>query len=204
MHAQLDDLARTYGLAVASDLPPRQARPTRPDPVRSEYVDETPKRTRRTPQEMAAEEELGWHWVTVLTTATPILRAPGDNLGTLPLWIESNSDWRQSGVAFDRQQPMHRAIRLMVIGVRSAAHAAMLKGHLDEAIHGRELEVGATELRHRFRNAAEFGAPADWLTPVLADALIRCELQATSFELFTRSEHDRAVSRIAARMIAEG
>lgn len=169
-------------------------------PTRFEYVDETPRRTRRTANEIAAEESLGHHFVTMLSVEKPVPRYFGDNRGMLPVWVESNIDWRQSGVSFDRQQPALRAIRLAVMGVPSAAHAARLKAALDEALHGRETIAEADTLRHRFRNAVDFGELDYWWAPFLQDALMHCELASTSFEIFTRAEHEETV----ARKIAQG
>lgn len=160
-----------------------------------EYVDETPRRPRRTAQEITAEDALGHHFVSVLSVAVPVPRYWGDNLGMLPVWVESNADWRQSGVAFDRQQPALRAIRIAVLGVASAAHAVRLKGALDEALHGCESRHDADPLRHRFRNGVEFGDVEAWWTPLLLDALMRCQLAARDFDVFSRADHEEAVRR---------
>lgn len=208
-------LAQTLGLRFASDLPPKprprdqaegQASPVtpghaedQPAPRGLEHVDETPRRARRTAVEQRAEEALGHHWVTILSIDAPGYRKPGDNRGFLPVWVESNADWRQSGLAFDRQQPAARAVRLMVVGVPSAAHAARLKDALDTALHGNEQRLEAENLRNRFRNAIDFGDPENWLTTLLVDALLECELGATDFRMFTREEHERMVAAAVAR-----
>lgn len=158
-----------------------------------EYVDETPKRARRTNEEIAAEDALGHHWVTLLSIERPAPRYFGDNRGALPLWIEANADWRQSGLIYDRQQHWLRAVRLAVMGVPSAAHAERLKRALEEALTGRETDSAADPLRHRFRNAVDFGDLETWWTPLLVDAVTTCELQARDFETFSRADHDAMV-----------
>lgn len=166
-----------------------------------EYVDQTPKRPRRDAATIAAEDELDHHWVTLLSIERPVPRHFGDNRGMLPIWVEANADWRQSGVTFDRQQPALRARRLAVLGVRSGAHAARLKAALDEALHGREALLDADALRHRFRNGVDFGDLDVWWTPLLQDALMQCELAANGFEVFSRDDHERMVAaRVALRM----
>lgn len=202
-------------LTARQPAPTHDSRLTTPAgaPRAPEYVDETPKRPRRTEDEIAAERAIGAHWVTLLSIERPVPRHFGDNRGMLPLWIESNSEWRQSGLIFDRQQPSWRAIRLTVMGVPSDEHAMRLKQQLDEALHGRETAADADPLRHRFRNAVDFGgsdasalATLDvWWTPLLADAVMACELMARDFEIFTRAEHEamvtkRAMAIAAARM----
>ena len=168
---------------------------TKCSPTRAEYVEQTPRRPRRTPTEIAAEAALGHHWVTLLSIERAVPRDFGDNRGMRPVWVEANADWRQSGVVFDRQQPAMRAVRLAVLGVPSAAHAARLKAALDEALHGRVAASGAAGLRHRFRDAIELGEVDVWWTPVLAEAIMTCELAARDFEVFTRADHERMVAR---------
>lgn len=186
-------LAAQYGLATADTLPPRAAPPR---PV--EYVDATPRRPRRSDVEARAEADIGAHWVSLLSIERPLPRAWGDNHGVLPIWVESNADWRQSGVKFDQQQPIARAVRLAVVGVPSAEHAARLKAAIDEALTGRA--EGADPLRHRFRNGVDFGDLDVWWTPLLTDALIACELAAADFTVFTRAEHEAMVAKRVARM----
>ncbi|MEQ1694418.1 MAG: hypothetical protein ABL901_01125 [Hyphomicrobiaceae bacterium] len=163
-----------------------------------EYVDETPRRARRTDDEIKIEAALDHHWVTLLSVERPAQRFLGDNRGMLPVWVESNADWRQSGVAFDRQQPVLRAVRLVVMGVKTVVRANALKSALDEAMHGRELADDADPLRHRFRNGIDFGDIDVWWTPLLQDALGRCEQTAQAFDLVSRAEHDRMMAAIIA------
>lgn len=164
-----------------------------------EYVDQTTRRPRRTDLEIEAEAALGHHWVTLLGVERPCPRFFGDNLGMLPVWVESNADWRQAGRAFDLQQAAARAVRLAVLGVPSEAHAVRLKKALDEALHGRADESGAPELRHRFKNAVDLGGIDEWWPPLLEDAVMTCLLGSTSFETFGRDEHERMVQqRVAA------
>lgn len=195
-------LAHRLGMTTADAIAPPE-RPPQREPSRLEYVDETPRRPRRSDVEREAEDDLGHHWVSLLSIEKPVPRYYGDNRGMLPIWVESNADWRQSGGAFDRQQPAQsmRAVRLAVMGVRSDAHAARLKAALDEALHGREQYADADALRHRFRNGVDFGALDLWWTPLLQDALIQCELAASGFELFTRAEHDRMVADRVGRIV---
>jgi hypothetical protein len=180
--------------SILQEVPPSRA---------PEYVDETPKRARRGALEIEAEDELDHHWVTLLSIERPVPRHWGDNHGMLPIWVESNADWRQAGRAFDLQQPAAatRAVRLAVLGVRSAAHAGRLKAALDEALVGRATAGEADTLRHRFRNGVDLGDIDVWWTPLLQDALIECELAAAGFEVFTRAEHDGMVAaRVAAKL----
>lgn len=105
-------LAAQYGLTTADTLPARtphhspltthDSRAVRPP----EYVDATPRRPRRSDVEARAEADIGAHWVSLLSIERPMPRAFGDNHGVLPIWVESNADWRQSGVKFDQQQPV--------------------------------------------------------------------------------------------------
>lgn len=207
-------LAASLGMATADTLPQRpvvlkegtsMGKTEAPFEVqrKTEYVDETPRRPRRTDIDRQAEDELDHHWVTLLSIERPVPRHYGDNRGMLPVWVESNADWRQSGVTFDRQQPAQsmRALRLVVMGVRSNAHAARLKAALDEALHGREEAHDADPLRHRFRNAADFGDLEVWWTPLLQDALVQCELAAAGFEVFSRADHERMVAERAALIV---
>ena len=168
-----------------------------------EYVDETPKRPRRTNAEIEAEDEIDMHWVTVLSIERPVPRHYGDNHGMLPIWVEANADWRQSGTVFDRQQPAGsmRAVRLAVLGVASDKHAASLKAELDKALHGLESDDDADPLRHRFRNGVDFGDLEVWWTPLLADALMQCEILIRGFEVYTRADHEAMVARLVARGI---
>lgn len=199
-------LAAQYGLATADTLPPRaHAADHAPIPIPSpprapEYVDATPRRPRRSDVEARAEADIGAHWVSLLSIERPMARAFGDNHGVLPIWVESNADWRQSGVKFDQQQPLARAVRLAVVGVPSAEHAARLKAALDEALTGRAAVHDADPLRHRFRNGVDFGDLDVWWTPLLTDALLACELAAADFDVFTRAEHEAMVARRVARM----
>lgn len=183
---------------------PRRERPERPA-RRPEYVDETPRRPRRSPLEIEVEDRLAHHWVTVLSIEHPVPRHRLDNRGMLPIWVEANADWRQSGRAFDLQQPSHtmRPIRLAVLGVRSDAHARRLKAELDEALAGRTEEADSDVLRHRFANAVDFGELDTWWFPLLADVLMRCEMSATSFEVFTRADHDAMVSQAVAKAVRD-
>ncbi len=174
------------------------------NPSSPEFVDETPRRARRAAQEVEAEERLGHHWVTVLATARPLPRDFNDNRGALPVWVEVNADWRQSGAAFDLQQPLARAVRLVVVGVPTRTHAARLKAELDTALCGRERAGEATELRHRFRNAIDLGPPETWLWTLLQDALVACELSLRGFEIISRAEHDAAVAAEVARRGRKG
>lgn len=186
-------LAARFGMTTADTLPPK------PKP-RIEYVDETPRRQRRCEDEIRAEAELDHHFVTLLSVERPTPRFFGDNRGMLPVWVEANADWRQAGAIFDRQQPALRAIRLSVMALRSNAHAARLKAAIDEALHGREQGHDSEPLRHRFSNAVDFGDLDVWWTPLLQDALMRCELAATDFEIFSRADHERMVAeRVASR-----
>lgn len=166
-----------------------------------EYIDATPRRPRRSDFEIEAEDELGHHWVTVLSIEKPMPRAFGDNHGMLPIWVESNADWRRSGVAFDQHQPAARTVRLAVIGCPSIEHAGLLKARLDEALHGQETATEADALRHehRYRNGVDFGSLEEWWTPMLSDVLMRCELAVAGFETFTRAEHDAKVAALARR-----
>lgn len=209
-------LAREYaalGVTTGTHLPqpPRRPDAARPDAARPgvdapgpqrriEYVDETPRRARRTDLEIAVETSLGHHYVTLLSIERPAPRFFGDNRGMLPMWVEANSDWRRSGTSFDQQQPSLRAVRLAVLCVRSEKHATRLKAALDEALHGRETADDADTLRHRFRNGVDFGDLDVWWTPLLQDALMACEKMAHNFEVFTRAEHEAMVAeRVAAR-----
>lgn len=167
--------------------------PDRDTPV-LEYVDATPRRQRRSEAEIAAEELLGHAWVSVLSIERPVPRHWGDNRGMLPIWVEANADWRQSGVAFDRQQPALRAVRLAVLGVQSGAHATRLKTALDEALHGREQALDADPLRHRFRNGVGMGDFEVWWVPLFSDAIDRCLEMSTSFEVFGREDHERMLA----------
>jgi len=178
--------------ATRSGAAPRD----RPAVNKTEYVDETPRRPRRSEIEIQAEDELEHHWVAVLSIERPVPRHFGDNRGMLPIWVEANADWRQSGRSFDLQQAATsmRATRLAVLGVRSDAHARRLKQQLDEALVGRAADLDADPLRHRFRNGVEFGDLEAWWTPLLADVLIRCELAAVDFEVFNRADHERMVA----------
>lgn len=184
----------SHGAVAGEGFAGSEAEPSR----RIEYVDATPKRPRRPPEVIAAEDEIDAHWVTLLSIERPAPRHFGDNRGMLPIWVEANADWRQSGLVFDRHQPAQamRAVRLAVLGVRTSAHAARLKAALDEALHGRAASLEADELRHgqRFRNGIDFGDLEVWWTPLLTDALLACELAATDFAVFTRPDHERMVA----------
>jgi hypothetical protein len=173
-----------------------------------EYVDQTPRRPRRSKDEADAEADLGHHFVTLLSVERPVPRHFADQRGMLPVWVEANADWRQSGVIFDRNQPHLRAVRLCVMALPSAEHAGRLKAALDEALHGREGREDADPLRHRFRNGVDFGSFDHWWGPLLSDAVAMCELQASAFEVFGRAEHEMrvaaAVQREAARRIRGG
>lgn len=200
-------LARRGTSCGKSEAMPATVAASAPPSRQPEFVDETPRRPRRSEAERMAEDELDHHWVTLLSIERPVPRHFGDNRGMLPIWVEANADWRQSGTTFDRQQPALRARRLAVLGVCSAAHASRLKAALDEALHGRETAHDADPLRHRFRNAVDFGDIDVWWTPLLQDALLQCELAATEFEVFTRADHERMVAnRVAHKMylVSEG
>lgn len=187
--------------APTHDSPPT----THPCPA-LEYVDETPKRPRRTNDEIAVEDGLEHVWVTLMSIDRPLPRRFGDNHGALPVWVEANKDWRQSGVIFDANQWDARAIRLMVMGVRNEVDQKELKRVLDEALHGRAEAKGADPLRHRFRNLVDVvgltpGGLVDpagldaWWTPILADAVARCELVSREFEIFSRADHAEMVRK---------
>ena len=171
-----------------------------------EYVDETPKRPRRTKDEIEAEDGLEHVWVTLMAIDRPLPRSFGDNHGALPVWVEANKDWRQSGVIFDANQWDARAIRLMVMGVRNEVDQAALKRTLDVMLHGQAEAHGADPLRHRFRNLVDVvgltpGGLVDpagldaWWTPLLADAVARCELVSREFEIFSRAQHEDMVRK---------
>jgi len=171
-----------------------------PGATKTEYVDQTPRRARRSDVERQAEDELGHVFVTLLSVERPAPRFFGDNLGMLPVWVEVNADWRQAGAVFDRNQPALRAVRLAVLAVPSDDHGRRLKRALDEALHGRQDAADNEALRHaqRFTNGVDW-ASADldtWWTPLLADAMAQCERAAREFEVFGREDHER---RVAAR-----
>lgn len=189
--------------ASATRAGPATPRGELPTVNKPEYVDETPRRPRRSELEIQAEDELEHHWVAVLSIERPVPRHFGDNLGMLPIWVEANADWRQSGRSFDLQQAAvsMRAIRLAVLGVRSDEHARRLKQQLDEALVGRAADLDADPLRHRFRNGVEFGELEAWWMPLLADVLIRCELAAVDFEVFNRADHERMVAERVAMIV---
>jgi len=180
---------------------PQGSRPAQTQNHPREYVDETPRRPRRTDLERQAEDELGHVFVTLLSVERPAPRYFGDNRGMLPVWVEVNADWRQSGAVFDRNQPALRAVRLAVHGVPSDEHGRRLKRHLDEALHGQQEAAENDALRHgqRFSNGVDWASADDldtWWTPLLADAVMQCELAAREFEVFGRAEHE---ARVAAR-----
>lgn len=173
------------------------------EPRALEYVDETPRRQRRSDLEIRSEDELEHHWVTVLSIERPVPRHWGDNRGMLPIWVEAHADWRQSGRTFDGQQASQamRAVRLAVLGVRSDGHAHRLKAALDEALVGRAADLDADPLRLRFRNGVDFGELDVWWTPLLLDVLVRCEAAASNFEVFSRADHERMVAaRVALKV----
>lgn len=223
--AEAQALAARLGMTTADRLPPhpvvfrqgssmgKTAVPSAGQPSvgqrAPEYVDETPRRQRRSEIEIEAEDELAHHWVTVVSIERPVPRHFGDNRGMLPIWVEAHADWRQSGRTFDQQQPATamRAVRLAVLGVRSDAHARRLKAALDEALLGRAADLEADPLRLRFRNGVDFGDLDGWWTPLLLDVLLRCEAAATDFEVFNRADHERMVAARAAlkvRLTKEG
>jgi len=211
-------IAAEFGVTTADEMPPRpRARDVADDgpqisapvadepddiqtalraPVRLEYVDETPNRPRRNDVERAAEDGLGFHWVTVLSVDRSRPRAWGDNRGELPIWVEANADWRESGEKFDQQQPSVRAIRLRVLGVRSRARALRLKDEIEEALCGRNAE----RMRWRFRDGIDLGGIDEWWGPFIQDVAMRCELQDTAFEIYTREEHEGLIRSAVARM----
>lgn len=161
-----------------------------------EYIDQTPRRPRRTPQAKAAEDALGHHFVSLIGYERPALRYAGDNAGYWPMHVEVNADWRQSGVVFDRQQPAHRAVRFEVIGCRTKTAAEALKSALEECLMGVERDRASAELRHhRFRNVVDFGDIDIWWPLLLADAVMRCSGGAIDMELFTRADHERRVAQ---------
>lgn len=168
-----------------------------------EYVDQTPKRPRRTKEQKDAEDELAHHWVTVLSIDGPAPRHFGDNTGMLPIWVEKNADWRQSGAQFHRQQTALRAVRLTVLGCHTDKHAARLKASLDEALHGRQQADGSEALlnHNRFRNGVDFGNFDAWWGPVLQDALVNCQVMSRGFEVFGRTDHDRMVAERARQIM---
>lgn len=173
---------------------PRKAKP--------EYVDETPRRPRRTKHESAAEDALGHHFVSVISYEHPVPRNFHDNRGVLPMHVEVNADWRQSGLVFDRQQPVYRAVRLEVLGVRSKEAANRLKAALDEALNGRETHEESPGLRHRFRNTVDFGRFEAWWGPLLYGALVACSGGVTPVEVFSRADHEALVAARVARVMA--
>ena len=158
-----------------------------------EYVDETPKRGRRTAHLIKAETALGHHFVSMIALEKPAPRFFGDNRGMWPISVEANADWRVSGVVFDRNQPASRAIRLVVVGVRSKSHGQALKSALDESLNGREAVTLGDPLRHRFRNGVDFGDFEHWWGPLMHDALMQCEVACRGFDVFTRAEHEQMV-----------
>lgn len=168
-----------------------------------EYVDETPKRPRRTEDEVQAEKELDHHWVALIGLERPAPRFFGDNRGMWPLHVERQADWRRCGLVYDHQQPALRAIRLAVIGCNSKANAERLKAFLDEALCGRQETSEAEPLRYRFRNGVDFGPVDAWWLPIMQDALVQCELASASFEVFTRQDHDRMVKTRAKAIMME-
>lgn len=177
-----------------SSFPPA----SRPDGAAAppEYVDETPPRPRRTDVERDAEQSLGFHWVTLLSVDRSRPRSWHDNRGELPIWVEANADWRESGEKFDQQQPTVRAIRLEVMGVRTRVHAARLKEEIEEALCGRNAE----RMRGRFRDGGDLGAIDEWWGPFLADVLSRCDRHFVDFEVYSRAEHESLIRRVVARM----
>lgn len=170
---------------------------------KTEYVDQTPKRPRRTKEQKDAEDELDHHWVTVLSIDARAPRYFGDNTGMLPIWVEKNTDWRQSGAQFHRQQTALRAVRLTVLGCHTDKHAARLKAALDEALHGRQQADGSEALlnHNRFRNGVDFGDFDAWWGPLLQDALINCQVMSRGFEIFGRADHDRMVAERARQIM---
>ena len=100
-------------------------------------------------------------------------------------------------IDLDRQQPAHRAVRLEVIGLASRGIADRVKEALEEALMGRS--SSGDPLRHRFRNAVDFGPFDLWWGPLLFDALQARSNGRTEVQVFTRADHDRMVSAIAAR-----
>ncbi len=193
------ELAERHGLTVASEIAPPPPRPE-PDPHESvdfEFVDETPRRPRRTADEVEAERQLDHHWVVLVALERPAPRHFGDNRGHWPVHVERVSDWRRAGVVYDNQQAAQRAVRLAVIGVNSKAGADRLKAEIDEALCGRESQVDADPLRHRFRNAMDFGEIEGWWVAIMQDVLMRCEDALAGFEVFNRDYHEAAVKRKA-------
>lgn len=190
-------LKDAFNLMTGDELAAKPKPAVEPAARRLEYVDETPRRPRRTDFELWAEEKLDHHWVSVLSIERPVPRRFGDNRGMLPIWVEANADWRQSGRAFDQQQPSQamRAIRLAVLGVRSAEHASRLKKALDEALMGRAADLDADPLRVRFRNGIDFGDLESWWETLLLDVLLRCEAIASDFEVFSRADHELMVAQ---------
>lgn len=195
--------------SIASDRS-RHGRPNAPAGAlhqqNLEYVDETPRRPRRSAEQKSAEDALDHHWVSLIGWEKPLPGHFGDNRGVWPVHVEVNGDWRQSGVVFDRQQPHVRAARFDVIGVGSREGAYALKTALDEALAGRETETGADPLRHRSRDVAGFGDFLDWWGPVLLDAISRATGGGvTGIEMFSRAEHEAMVAaRVQRDMIKRG
>ena len=195
----LEGLAQQHGLTTADQVAPPPPKPeySHHGSVDFEFVDETPRRPRRSDDEVEAEKQLGHHWVVLVALERPAPRHFGDNRGYWPVHVERVSDWRRSGVVYDNQQASQRAVRLAVIGVNSKANAECLKSEIDEALCGREKLIDADPLRHRFRNAIEFGEIEGWWAPIMTDVLMRCEILQSNFEVFSRDYHDQLVRRRA-------
>jgi len=200
----LQRLAEENGLKTADKVapPPPKPREHGTGNPEFEYVDQTPKRPRRSDDERQAEDELDHHWVGLIALERPAPRYFGDNRGCWPLHVERQADWRRLGSTYDHQQPATRAVRLAVIGVNSKAGAERLKTALDEALTGRQEKTDGDELRFRFRNGVDFGPFEVWWTPLMQDALMQCEMLSGRFEVFTREEHERMV-KAKAREIME-
>lgn len=153
-----------------------------------EYVDETPRRPRRSEHRRRAEDSLGHHFVSVIGYDRPMPRDFGDNRGFWSVHVEVNADWRMAGVIFDTNQPLARAVRLEVVGCTSRRNAERLKAALDVAMHGRE-ESG-DGLRSKYVNMIGFGAFDAWWGEILFDCLGRLQAETPSFRLFSRAEHE--------------
>jgi hypothetical protein len=167
-----------------------------------EFVDETPRRPRRSDAEKCAEEALGHAFVSLIGYAHAVPRYPGDNLGFWPMHVEVNADWRQSGMTFDRQQPAFRAVRWDVIGLASKRDADLLKGELDMALMGREHDKMSSALRQqRFRNVVDFGAMEHWWPELVYDAVMMVTGGVREMAMFSRDEHDQMLASSASSFI---
>lgn len=171
---------------------------------RTEYVDETPARPRRSAAERAAEARLDFVYLSVLAYETPLPARLGDNRGALPLWTEVNKDWRDSG---DKHwlgvwQSDARLVRLDVLAVRTREKALLLQGAVDAALGVACEQVTASRLRHRFRDAVDLGPFVCWWPAVLLaarDELVMSGRVGLDFEICGRADAEAAIRRAAER-----